>query len=242
MKSIWLSLCSSLKVLCSTFWNSLIQTFPQNTNSLLNPPACLHACLRVSLKLRQGQRGSVIRHYFPRQRQRGECMFLISSRVPFCSSVGAQRLQARLLRASPSLLLRRRLRARAGEVEHVLHQDTPECTRSKSKGCIIKMCTDITSRSICPSVRRWNKDQATCLHDGVDVGRSQLVFVQQTMICRSITSQGCVQMLMEGGIFRLGKIYFLFYSDRQTTSANTGHAPASITVTKSFAFPSNLPW
>lgn len=108
MKSIWLSLCSSLKVLCSTFWNSLIQTFPQNTNSLLNPPACLHACLRVSLKLRQGQRGSVIRHYFPRQRQRGECMFLISSRVPFCSSVGAQRLQARLLRASPSLLLRRR--------------------------------------------------------------------------------------------------------------------------------------
>lgn len=81
-----------------------------------------------------------------------------------------------------------------------------ECTRSKSKGCIIKMCTDISSRSICPWVRRWNKDQATCLHDGVDVGRSQLVFVRQTMICRSITSQGCVQMLMEGGIFRLGKI------------------------------------
>lgn len=89
-----------------------------------------------------------------------------------------------------------------------------EFTRSKSKGCIVKMCTDISSRSICPSVRRWNKDQAKCLHDGVDVGRSQLVFVQQTMICRSITSQGCVQMLMEGGIFRLGKIYLLFYSDR----------------------------
>lgn len=51
-----------------------------------------------------------------------------------------------------------------------------ECIRSKSKGCIIKMCTDISSRSICPSMRRWNKDQATCLHDGVDVGRSQLVF------------------------------------------------------------------
>lgn len=89
-----------------------------------------------------------------------------------------------------------------------------ECTHSKSKGCIIKMFTDISSRSICPSVRRWNKDQATCLHDGVDVGRSQLVFCAADYDLQVITSQGCVQMLMEGGIFRLGKIYLLFYSDR----------------------------